>query len=430
MHAVKAIRNRVAKAQTAPGRPSAVFKATGSPAISGRRGAPAAPRPAEDRAPDRARDLVAGPATGFPAALWRELGGRFLTARDLIKQTSIEQERRHGDDAGAHDAGVIATAQTVDAILLGNTATATVNSAHLAGAKYRQNRVAKTPETERSATVAAYRERHRTFGREAARARDKGLRVRLAGNDVAAREYELDAERYREAARATLDDARKAGVDPQRVAGEDAGPDGSSRIAGTPDPHNRAAAGRDTAGAEENPTVDRAANPAGEDKAGTTDRRDIDESARRQESIERHRAEKTAELKRRLQVRDPQALVAAVGDVRTALKRAGNDPAARKAALEAFGSRLKTIGAGIPAREALMPVVRDPGFVSGTAGAGDIVFQALTGSTPEAAGRRELRERRSRALEAERQATAEAAKNASRRNAPRRRNGSRPLPPR
>ena len=281
----------------------------------------------------------------------------------------------------------------------------------LAGTKYRQNRAARAKENETAAPLAAYRNRYLTFEREAAHARDKALRARFAGDDLAARRYERDAEGYRNAAEATLDDARNAGIDPQQVEAEDAGSGD-----GSPDPAIRENEG-DAAGKEEpaggNATgveEDPAGGGAGGEESGTADWNGGDESALRQQPIERQRTEKTADLKRRLHVRDPQALIAAVADVRTALKQAGDDPIARKAALAAFESKLQTIGAGRHAAVALTPLVRDPAFASGEVPAGDLVFRALTGSTPKAAAEREQRERRNRALEAERQARAAAAK--------------------
>ena len=415
VRAAKTIRARAANARPEPLKKPAAAKAshTGlqSPAASGRNPALGPQRSEKGPAPGDIENSVTGPAADLPAALWREIGSRLLDTRNLIKQTSIDLEQQAGDDAKAHDAGVIATAQSADPKLPGNTERATVNSVLLAGAKYRQNRAARAKENETAAPLAAYRNRYLTFEREAAHARDKALRARFAGDDLAARRYERDAEGYRNAAEATLDDARNAGIDPQQVEAEDAGSGD-----GSPDPAIRENEG-DAAGKEEpaggNATgveEDPAGGGAGGEESGTADWNGGDESALRQQLIERQRTEKTADLKRRLHVRDPQALIAAVADVRTALKQAGDDPRARKAALAAFDSRLKAVGAGIAAAEALKPMVRDRAFASGTAAAEDVVFRALTGSTPKAAAEREQRERRNRALEAERQARAAAAK--------------------
>ncbi len=415
VRAAKTIRARAALSRPArpkkPANGKTAGKGAGGLGVSAPASTPAPTIPARGRALGEPEDLVDGPAAGLPAALWREIGSRLLDARDRIKQSSIDLEQQVGDDANAHDAGVIATAQGADTKLPGNTERATVNSALLAGAKYRQNRAARAKENETAAPLAAYRNRYLTFQREAAHARNKALRARFAGDDLAARRYERDAEGYRNAAEATLDDARNAGIDPQQVKAEHAGSGDGSPDAGAPENEGSAAGNGDPTGE----FTDVAANDpiggqTGPKNSGTADWNGGDESALRQQLIERQRTEKTADLKRRLHVRDPQALIAAVADVRTALKQAGDDPIARKAALAAFESKLQTIGAGRHAAVALTPLVRDPAFASGEVPAGDLVFRALTGSTPKAAAEREQRERRNRALEAERQARAAAAK--------------------
>ncbi len=379
-------------------------KRAGSLGASAPAPAPASTIPAKGRALGEPEDMVNGPAASLPAALWRAIGSRLLDAREEIKRSSIEGERRHGDDAPSHDAGVVATARTVDAGLPGNTERATANSALVAGAKYRQSREVRAPETARARTAASLRERYRTFLREAAHARDKAAQAHDDGDDPAASRHSQDAERFREAARSVLADARNTGVDPQQLEGEESKPESGNPDAATAGKGNPAGIG----GAD--PANDPAGSGTGTETSGTADRNDGDESAGRQQSIERQRAEKFTEIERQLEVRNPQALFIAVAEVRTALKQAGSDPAARNAALAAFDSRLKAIGAGIAAAEALKPIVRGRGFASGTAAAEDVVFRALTGSTPIAAAERDRRERRNRALEAERQARAAAAK--------------------
>ncbi|MCY4397454.1 MAG: hypothetical protein OXC10_20205 [Rhodospirillaceae bacterium] len=132
-------------------------KGAGGFGVSAPASASASTIPAKGRALGEPEDAVNGPAVSLPAALWREIGSRLLDAREKIKQSSIEGERRHGDDAPSHDAGVVATARTVDAGLPGNTERATVNSALVAGAKYRQSREEWAPETTRARTAAALR---------------------------------------------------------------------------------------------------------------------------------------------------------------------------------------------------------------------------------------------------------------------------------
>ena len=230
VRAAKTIRARAA--QTHPARPKkpandkTAGKGAGSLGVSAPAPTPAPTIPARGRALGEPEDLVDGPAAGLPAALWREIGGSLLDARDRIKRTSIDLEGRHGDDAAAHDAGVIATAQSADPKLPGHTERATVNSALLAGTKYRKSRAEKAPETQRAKTVASFRERYRTFRREAAHARDKAAQARDDGDDPAASRHTLDAEKFHEAAKAVLADARNTGIDPQQFAIESAGSSG------------------------------------------------------------------------------------------------------------------------------------------------------------------------------------------------------------
>ena len=237
VRAAKTIRARAALSRPArpkkPANGKTAGKGAGGLGVSAPASTPAPTIPARGRALGEPEDLVDGPAAGLPAALWREIGSRLLDTRNLIKQTSIDLEQQAGDDAKAHDAGVIATAQSADPKLPGNTERATVNSVLLAGTKYRQNRAARAKENETAAPLAAYRNRYLTFEREAAHARDKALRARFAGDDLAARRYERDAEGYRNAAEATLDDARNAGIDPQQVEAE-AGPAGGQDADGQP----------------------------------------------------------------------------------------------------------------------------------------------------------------------------------------------------
>ena len=246
VRAAKTIRARAANARPEPLKKPAAAKAshTGlqSPAASGRNPALGPQRSEKGPAPGDIENSVTGPAADLPAALWREIGSRLLDARHrptgsrpttpALSSIDLEQQARRRCEA-AHDAGVIATAQSADPKLPGNTERATVNSALLAGTKYRQNRAARAKENETAAPLAAYRNRYLTFEREAAHARDKALRARFAGDDLAARRYERDAEGYRNAAEATLDDARNAGIDPQQVKAE-AGPAGGQDADGQP----------------------------------------------------------------------------------------------------------------------------------------------------------------------------------------------------
>ena len=230
VRAAKTIRARAALSRPArpkkPANGKTAGKGAGGLGVSAPASTPAPTIPARGRALGEPEDLVDGPAAGLPAALWREIGSRLLDAGDRIKQSSIDLEQQVGDDANAHDAGVIATAQGADTKLPGNTERATVNSALLAGAKYRQNRAARAKETERARTVASFRERYRTFRREAAHARDKAAQARDDGDDPAASRHTLDAEKFHEAAKAVLADARNTGIDPQQFAIESAGSSG------------------------------------------------------------------------------------------------------------------------------------------------------------------------------------------------------------